>query len=71
MPLTIAPCRSLCDWVRTPALHEGQPLLACRGCGTQWVRGQGWTPAQADGSRPQAVLEELRRDEAAAGTAGS
>ena len=71
MPLTIAPCRSLCDWARTPALHDGQPLFACRGCGSQWVRGQGWTPAQADGSRPPGIEQELRRAADEAGSAGS
>jgi hypothetical protein len=70
--LTIAPCRQLCDWGRTKAsTPDGRTLLACRGCGAQWVRGEPWTPAQADGSRPQAVLEELRRPEDAAGSAGS
>lgn len=67
--LTVAPCRQLCDWVRTPGTHDGQPLLACRGCGSQWVRGEPWTPAQADGSRPPAVVEELSAG--AAGSAGS
>ena len=48
-----------------------QPVLACRGCGSQWVRSEPWTPAQADGSRPPAVLEELSRAAGAAGSAGS
>jgi hypothetical protein len=70
--LTIAPCRQLCDWTRTPAsTPDGRPLLACRGCGSQWVRGEPWTPAQADGSRPAAVEEELSRAADAAGSAGS
>ena len=60
MDLVVAPCRQLCDWARTPAERGGRPLFACRGCGSQWVRGQGWTPAQADGSVPPAVLSELR-----------
>lgn len=71
MPLTVSPCRSLCDWVRTPSSYDGQALLACRGCGSQWVRGEPWTPAQADGSRPPAVLEELRRPAGAAGSGDS
>ena len=71
MPLTVSPCRQLCDWARTPTTYEGAPLLACRGCGSQWVRGQPWTPAQADGSRPPAVVEELRRPADAAGSGGS
>ena len=71
MPLTIAPCRRLCDWIRTPGSYDGQPLLACRGCGSQWVRSEPWTPAQADGSRPPAVEVELRRSAGGAGSGGS
>lgn len=71
MPLTVSPCRQVCDWTRTPALLDGRPVLACRGCGSQWVRGEPWTPAQADGSRPPAVREELSRPAGAAGSAGS
>jgi hypothetical protein len=71
VPLTIAPCRSLCDWARTPATtDDGRRLHACRGCGAQWVRGEPWTPAQADGTRPACVVEELR-GAGAAGSAGS
>ena len=72
MPLTVSPCRNLCDWARTPAATpDGRRLFACRGCGSQWVRGEPWTPAQADGSRPACVAQELRSGAAAAGSAGS
>ena len=71
MSLTIAACRSLCDWARTPASYDGQPLFACRGCGSQWVRTEPWTPCQADGVVPAEVLAELRRPAGAAGSAGS
>jgi len=71
VPLTVSPCRQLCDWTRTPATLDGLQVLACRGCGSQWVRSEPWTPAQADGSRPAAVLEELSRPAGAAGSAGS
>ena len=50
MTLAISPCRSLCDWA--PA---GE-LFACGGCGSQWEPSQGWTPRQADGTVPPAVL---------------
>ena len=61
-PLTIAPCRSLCDWARTPARSEAdEPLFACRGCGSQWVPSEPWAPRQADGSWPDGVREELQR----------
>lgn len=56
----IAPCRSVCDWARTKSTTpDGRAVLACRGCGSQWVRGEPWTPAQADGSIPVAVRKEL------------
>lgn len=58
VPLTISPCRSLCDWTRTPESYDGQRLFACRGCGSQWVRSQGWTPVQADGTVPALVSSE-------------
>jgi hypothetical protein len=60
VPLTIAPCRSLCDWARTPATQAGERVFACRGCGSQWVRSEPWAPRQADGSWPDGVREELR-----------
>jgi hypothetical protein len=71
VPLTVAACRSLCDWTRTPAVQDGQPLFACRGCGSQWLRGERWTPCQADGSVPREVLAELKRPADAAGSANS
>ena len=71
VPLTVSPCRQLCDWICTPTVLDDLPVLACRGCGSQWVRSQPWTPAQADGSRPAAVLAELSRPADAVGTADS
>lgn len=46
-------CRSLCAWRRTPAPDE---RFACRGCGSQWVPGEPWTPIDADGTVPADVL---------------
>jgi hypothetical protein len=57
--LVANPCRSSCAWRRTPVVLDGLPVLACQGCGTQWVRGLGWTPVDADGHIPDAVTEEL------------
>ena len=52
--LVVNPCRSLCRWVRTrPAPRQ---LFACQGCGSQWRPGEAWTPIDADGSVPAAVL---------------
>ena len=59
--LLVRACRSLCDWALTPARYDDQPVLACRGCGSQWVRSEPWTPAQADGTVPDAVREERQR----------
>jgi len=74
--LAVQPCRSLCWWAATGDLHEGLPLFACAGCGSQWVRTQGWSPRQLDGSWPPGVREELARlstgpGGGAAGSAGS
>ena len=55
MDLRIAPCRTLCDWSAEPAAG-GVALFACSGCGSQWEPGQRWTPRQADGAVPAAVL---------------
>ena len=54
MPLQIAPCRQLCDWGRVVASYD-VPMLACAGCGSQWLPSEAWTPMQADGSVPAAV----------------
>ena len=72
--LAVRACRSLCDWGPTRRLHDGLPLFACTGCGSQWVRTEPWAPRQADGSWPPGVREELltsARGGASAGSAGS
>jgi hypothetical protein len=58
-PLVSQPCRSLCWWAPTGGEHEDQPLFACAGCGSQWVRGEPWAPRQADGTWPDGVREQL------------
>lgn len=50
--LVVNPCRSQCRWLRSRA---GAQLFTCRGCGSQWQPGQGWTPMNADGHVPTAV----------------
>lgn len=55
--LAVSPCRSLCDWNRS---GDG-PLFRCGGCGSEWLPTERWTPRQADGTVPAAVLEELQR----------
>ena len=64
VPLLSSPCRNLCDWAAAPSAHDDARLLACRGCGTQWRAGLGWTPRQADGSVPLLVLNAHRADRA-------
>jgi hypothetical protein len=61
MTLATHPCRSLCEWHPTAASIGELPVLACRGCGTQWVRSEPWTPIDADGRIPDAVRAELAR----------
>jgi hypothetical protein len=65
-PLAVQPCRDLCSWrpathARTCEVRDGLPLFRCRGCGSEWVRTEGWTPADADGRVPAPVLAEVRR----------
>ena len=59
--LKIAACRQLCDWSPTQTRYGGEPVFACRGCGSQWVRSEPWTPAQADGTVPDVVRQERQR----------
>ncbi len=71
-PLAVEACRSLCRWVATRASGD---LFACQGCGSQWRAGEPWTPIDADGTVPPAVLRARdgvtsARRGAGAGTAG-
>ncbi|QGK71058.1 hypothetical protein GIY23_17385 [Allosaccharopolyspora coralli] len=59
--LAVHACRSLCSWHRTRTELDGLPLLACRGCGSQWVRSEPWTPIDHTGCIPDDVRTELRR----------
>lgn len=56
--LAVHACRSLCSWHRTPAELDGLPLLACRGCGSQWIRSEPWTPIDHTGRIPDEVRDE-------------
>ncbi|GGM40032.1 hypothetical protein GCM10012275_08730 [Longimycelium tulufanense] len=59
--LAAHPCRSLCSWHPTRVERDGMPVLACRGCGTQWVRTEPWTPIDHTGHIPDAVRAEVAR----------
>ncbi len=58
-PLRQEPCQSRCDWTPTGAERDGRLVFACSGCGSEWVRGEGWTPRNLDGGIAAAVQAEL------------
>lgn len=60
-PLAQNPCLTLCSWGPTGAQRDGLPLFACGGCGSEWVRTEGWTPRQADGTLHPDVRAEAAR----------
>ena len=46
----------------SPLNAEKRPgVFACAGCSSEWVRTEGWTPRNLDGSIAAAVVEELSR----------
>ncbi|GAB3598426.1 hypothetical protein GCM10027446_28600 [Angustibacter peucedani] len=54
-------CQALCAWRRDPTSPDGAlPRFRCEGCGSQWDRGQGWTPADRDGTVSPDVRAELQ-----------
>lgn len=55
------PCLSLCDWSPTGEVRDGDLVFACAGCTSEWVRTEGWTPRNLDGSIATAVTEEISR----------
>lgn len=57
--LAVHPCRSLCAWYATPIRLRRLPVLACRGCGSQWIRSEPWTPIDHTGTIPDIVLAEV------------
>ena len=63
-PLRVRACRDLCSWHRTPADRRGEPLFACRGCGSQWVPSEHWTPRDRDGQVPPEILAIRKADDA-------
>lgn len=60
--LRVRSCRDLCNWNRTPVDRRGEPMYACRGCGSQWVPSEPWTPRDADGAVPPEILEIVRAE---------
>lgn len=62
-PLKVRSCRDMCNWNKTPVERRGEPLFACRGCGSQWVPSEHWTPREASGHIPPEVLTLLRAED--------
>ena len=62
-------CRRLCHWRPVGEQRDALPLFRCSGCGSEWVRTQGWAPVDADGTRDAALAAEVaaRRAEGPAG----
>ncbi|QTH36809.1 hypothetical protein [Yimella sp. cx-51] len=55
--LRIEPCRDECAWGATEHELDGEPLFACRSCGSEWVPSQEWTPIDADGVVPDEIAK--------------
>lgn len=56
--LRARPCQRRCAWRATQRLLDGDRIFACAGCTSEWTAAQPWTPCQADGTVPPAVLAE-------------
>ena len=67
--LAANPCQLECAWSGTGRATAGRQVFACAGCGSEWTTAELWTPAEADGTVPDAVTSA--RSAAAAGSAGS
>ncbi len=55
------PCQHKCDWRPAGEVRDGGRLFACRGCGSEWLRTEPWTPRNADGTITPEVLAERNR----------
>jgi hypothetical protein len=60
------PCQSICVWAVTGEVwNDGTGpdlrVFACRGCGSEWVRTEPWTPIDQSGRVPAAVASERAR----------
>jgi hypothetical protein len=67
------PCQSVCVWAPTGETWRAPDVdisdapdepdlqvFSCAACGSEWVRTEPWTPVDAHGVVPQAVLAERR-----------
>ena len=60
------PCQSVCLWRATGEVwadgeHTDLRVFACAACGSEWVRTEPWTPIDAQGEVPAAIVDERRR----------
>ena len=60
-PLRQEPCLSKCDWAPTGETRDEYLVFACAGCRSEWVRSEGWTPRNLDGTIAAEVVAELAR----------
>jgi hypothetical protein len=62
-PVEAWPCQSICLWDPTgevwlDATCGALRVFRCAGCGSEWVRTEPWTPVDAAGQVPPAVVAE-------------
>ncbi|WP_341729833.1 hypothetical protein [Brooklawnia sp.] len=55
------PCQRKCTWVAAGEVRDGGRLFHCLSCGSEWLRTEAWTPANADGVVPPEVQAERDR----------
>lgn len=67
--LAAHPCQAECDWAAAGRAGD-RPLFRCAGCGSEWTAAELWTPAQADGTVPPAVVAERDRTALTSGRGG-
>ena len=65
-PVRAWPCQSICVWEPTGEVwrtttYDDLRVFACRGCGSEWVRTEPWTPVDCSGTVPAGVAEEASR----------
>lgn len=62
-PVAVHPCQSICVWSPTGETWRDDKagslrVFACRGCSSEWVRTEGWTPIDQDGQVPDGIAAE-------------
>jgi hypothetical protein len=62
-PVQAHACLQICVWRPTGEIWRDADtgmlrVFACAGCGSEWVRTEGWTPVDANGVVPVEVAAE-------------